>query len=379
MEEPWRILEFYSGIGAMRYSLIKAGVRGEVVEAFDINDRANDVYEHNFGHRPFQGNIQILTAADLDKYRAHGWLLSPPCQPYTRQGLKKHSADARASSFIKILDLMPHMLQPPLLLFVENVVGFEISDTHKQLMEVLARLGFVTQEYILSPLQFGIPYSRPRYFCLAKRKPLSFQNSLSDNKLLWTPPCRTSESTIITETSQHAVENKEELQTVCEPIRSFLEKESLYSHQQEFVGVASEFRSEDVLADRAALEEIDTIETNTSQHGEEVKGSIKKQSFLHEYVVPLSLIERWGNAMDIVYPESKRCCCFTKSYYRYVKGTGSLLATSEKSKLKPEENPEISSGKEMFLRFFTPREVANLHSLPEDFDFPGHIGLRQRF
>ena len=31
--------------------------------------------------------------------------------------------------------------------------------------------------------------------------------------------------------------------------------------------------------------------------------------------------------VDIVYPDSKRCCCFTKSYYRYVKGTGSLLAT----------------------------------------------------
>lgn len=25
-----------------------------MVEAFDINDRANDVYEHNFGHRPYQ-------------------------------------------------------------------------------------------------------------------------------------------------------------------------------------------------------------------------------------------------------------------------------------------------------------------------------------
>lgn len=48
---------------------------------------------------------------------------------------------------------------------------------------------------------------------------------------------------------------------------------------------------------------------------------------VHQYLVPVSLIERWGNAMDIVYPDSKRCCCFTKSYYRYVKGTGSLLAT----------------------------------------------------
>uniref|UniRef100_A0A453F1H2 tRNA (Cytosine-5-)-methyltransferase n=1 Tax=Aegilops tauschii subsp. strangulata TaxID=200361 RepID=A0A453F1H2_AEGTS len=167
---PWRVLEFYSGIGGMRYSLASSGVRAEVVEAFDINDVANDVYEHNFGHRPCQGNIQTLTAGDLDKYKAHAWLLSPPCQPYTRQGLQKHSADARAFSFIKILNLMQNMSFPPQMLFVENVVGFEVSDTHDQLLAVLSTLSFNTQEFILSPLQFGVPYSRPRYFCLFLQK-----------------------------------------------------------------------------------------------------------------------------------------------------------------------------------------------------------------
>lgn len=86
---PWRVLEFYSGIGGLRYSLLKAAVNATVVEAFDINDVANDVYQHNFAHRPFQGNIQTLTAADLDGYNADAWLLSPPCQPYTRQGLQR--------------------------------------------------------------------------------------------------------------------------------------------------------------------------------------------------------------------------------------------------------------------------------------------------
>jgi hypothetical protein len=33
---------------------MKASVNAEVVEAFDINDKANDVYQHNFGHRPYQ-------------------------------------------------------------------------------------------------------------------------------------------------------------------------------------------------------------------------------------------------------------------------------------------------------------------------------------
>lgn len=33
---------------------MKADVSAQVVEAFDINDKANDVYELNFGHRPHQ-------------------------------------------------------------------------------------------------------------------------------------------------------------------------------------------------------------------------------------------------------------------------------------------------------------------------------------
>lgn len=33
---------------------MRAGVNAEIVEAFDINDKANDVYQHNFGHRPYQ-------------------------------------------------------------------------------------------------------------------------------------------------------------------------------------------------------------------------------------------------------------------------------------------------------------------------------------
>jgi tRNA (cytosine38-C5)-methyltransferase len=42
-------------------------------------------------------------------------------------GLQKHSADARAFSFIKILNLMQNMNFPPQMLFVENVVGFEVG------------------------------------------------------------------------------------------------------------------------------------------------------------------------------------------------------------------------------------------------------------
>uniref|UniRef100_A0A0D9YBL9 Uncharacterized protein n=1 Tax=Oryza glumipatula TaxID=40148 RepID=A0A0D9YBL9_9ORYZ len=317
---PWKVLEFYSGIGGMRYSLAASGARAEVVEAFDINDVANDVYELNFGHRPYQGNIQTLTASDLDKYKAQAWLLSPPCQPYTRQGLQKHSADARAFSFIKILNLMKNMCFPPQMLFVENVVGFEVSDTHDQLIEVLSDLNFNTQEFILSPLQFGIPYSRPRYFCLAKREPVSFQNPSDNSKLLRTPTFLT----LVRAGHNRCNPDEDELELVCKPISDFLETRSL-----------------------------NVADQDSSVNGSD--GCTPSGIISQDYVVPLNLIERWGSAM------------------------GSLLATSNNLKRISKEDLEISSLKELGLRFFTPREVANLHSFPSSFHFPNHISLRQQY
>lgn len=41
-------------------------------------------------------------------------------------GLQKQSGDARAFSFLRILELIPHTSKPPQMLFVENVVGFEV-------------------------------------------------------------------------------------------------------------------------------------------------------------------------------------------------------------------------------------------------------------
>ncbi|XP_052204548.1 tRNA (cytosine(38)-C(5))-methyltransferase 2 [Diospyros lotus] len=354
-EGPWRVLEFYSGIGGMRYSLSRAGVDATVVEAFDINDVANDVYEHNFGHRPCQVNIQTLSAADMDSYGAHAWLISPPCQPYTRQGLKKGSADARASSFLKILELIPKTSQPPLMILVENVVGFETSDTHRIMIEILAGAAFFTQEFILSPMQFGVPYSRPRYFCLAKRKSLAFEKPLFNNQLLCSPNplLKNDRNNMVCECNQSQESFDQWLQT-CEPIENFLEFKDHNNHQGDM---------------QSCILHRMPVCTSTPESNEADKYD---SSSLSQYSVPLNLIERWGNAMDIVYPDSRRCCCFTKSYYRYVKGTGSLLAT-----IQPKTEDKASSLKEQGLRYFTPREVANLHSFPKDFSFPQHISLRQ--
>lgn len=58
------------------------------------------------------------------------------------------------------------MQQPPQWLMLENVVGFDHSDVHKLMVKALQDAGYHMQEFILSPLQYGIPYTRPRYVWL---------------------------------------------------------------------------------------------------------------------------------------------------------------------------------------------------------------------
>ena len=44
----------------MRYALLQAAPHARIVGAFEISDLANDVYEHNHGWRPWQGNIETV-------------------------------------------------------------------------------------------------------------------------------------------------------------------------------------------------------------------------------------------------------------------------------------------------------------------------------
>ena len=176
-----RAVEFYCGVGGLHYSLLRARPDAKVVAAFDINPNGNDVYEHNFGVRPSQKNIYGLPVASFDKLDAGLWLLSPPCQPFTRQGHRKDKDDGRSQSFLRLLrDVVPELDKPPTHVLVENVVGFETSETRADAIAVFHRLGYDTREFMLTPRMFGVPYSRPRYFLLAKKSAAAGGGGWSD-------------------------------------------------------------------------------------------------------------------------------------------------------------------------------------------------------
>lgn len=103
------------------------------------------------------------------------------------------------------------------------------------LISTLRSLNYSVVEFLLTPLQFGIPNSRHRYYLLARRTPFS-------------------------ETSGQILH--------CIPGVQDVEPDSLQSY-------------------------LDTTDNE-------------------QYLVADKTLEKWGRLFDIVFPFSRRTCCFTR-------------------------------------------------------------------
>lgn len=115
-----------------------------IIEAFDINPISNEVYLHNYGHKPCTKSLEGISAKDLDKFQADCWVMSPPCQPYTRtreQDSKRDQEDPRAKAFLRLITLLngDELKILPRYIALENVIGFENSICCQEFLQALAK------------------------------------------------------------------------------------------------------------------------------------------------------------------------------------------------------------------------------------------------
>lgn len=324
-ERKLKILEFYSGIGGMHYALKASGVAFEVLGAFDINTNANDVYKHNFPNvKIYQKNLEGITSEQLDKLDADCWTMSPPCQPYTRQGKQEASKDARAKSFLHLLDLLLKMKNTPMFLLLENVKGFEQSDTREMFVDVLKSKSYSFKEFLLTPTDFGIPNSRLRYYLVAKLRG-----------------------------DEHWA--------------LFPEKDTPIEYK-DFSGQFAELFS--TYGKKSIAEYLDD------------------NKVVEEYLLKPEILLRFYPIMDIVQCGCDCSCCFTKAYSKYIEGTGSILTKSSKQEceeiFKELENINVEGEKlelllKLQLQYFSPKEVARLLVFPITFTFPASTTLKQKY
>ena len=159
-------LELYCGIGGFSKASENLGI--VVKEACDQNDFAIETYNANFAHKATKYNLEKFQASQLDDIDFL-WM-SPPCQPYTRKGLKQELSDNRTDSFKTILQALSQ--NKPTHVGFENVEGFQNSEGRNLLVQTLQRLGYFVSETLLCPSQLGIPNRRMRYYLCASLKPL---------------------------------------------------------------------------------------------------------------------------------------------------------------------------------------------------------------
>lgn len=238
------------------------------ITAVEIHPIANLVHLTNFPtSKLLQRNISSLSVEECDDINADIWTMSPPCQPFTRQGLKKDVEDSRCNSFMHLMTVILHkMTNLPEYLFVENVKGFEESDARDVMVETISSLGYKFKEYLISPTDLGIPNSRLRYYMTASKSAKEGSSiSLGVPKII--DPCPECNKVI----SFNEVDEK----TPWNSLSDYLEFE---------VDPAYNLTEKDF---------------------------------------------KYLQVMDIVTGDSKKSCCFTKAYSHLYQGTGSVLRLSD--------------------------------------------------
>ncbi|KAF9242367.1 S-adenosyl-L-methionine-dependent methyltransferase [Melanogaster broomeanus] len=341
-----RVIEFYSGIGGFQLALRRSGILGAVtVAAYDWDQLACQVYAANFTPEiVHKTDISTLTPAHLAPMNADLWLLSPSCQPYTvLNPSAKGAADPRAQSFLHLMDnVLPNLASQnthPRHLLVENVAGFQDSSTRHHLVSTLERLGYITKEFCLNPLQFGIPNSRLRYYLLAKLSPLRF-TGLDAAK-----PAQ-----VLDHIPPHpATSSGSLLADVARPIRQYV----------------------NLTLDEEAVT---------------------------QFRIPDRVLKKWGRLFDIVLSSGTRSCCFTRGYTQLVERAGSILQTNEvldttqvfDSFLEAQSNGDENAVRvldPLGLRYFTPTELLRLFHFMDscettssfDFVWPPGVSLKSRY
>jgi tRNA (cytosine38-C5)-methyltransferase len=126
---------------------------------------------------------------------------------------------------------------------------------------------------------------------------------------------------------------------------------------------------------------------NTSNYPEipTIESYIEDTSNSEDHLLPDNILDKHFQVLDICTLESVNSMCFTKSYSRYLKGTGSVFCSMKRGELNEKiaeiqkSNDALSLKKALKLRYFSSNEVAKLMSFPPSFSFPESISEKQRY
>lgn len=158
-------IDLFAGLGGFRLALESLGSECVFSSEWDLN--AQDVYETNFGERPYGDITKIHESSVPD----HDILCAGfPCQAFSISGKKLGFEDSRGTLFFDVARIVKH--KRPKVVFLENVKNFASHDggnTLKVVRNTLEELGYTFSAKVLNAADYGVPQARERIYIVAIR------------------------------------------------------------------------------------------------------------------------------------------------------------------------------------------------------------------
>ncbi|KAA0944098.1 DNA (cytosine-5-)-methyltransferase [Sporosarcina sp. ANT_H38] len=162
-----KLLEIYGGIGAPRKGLINLGVDHKAIDYVEWKANRVKAYNALYDHLHKPQDVR-------------GWNLKPdilvhgsPCQDNSRSNANRKGAEegSRSELMLETIRIIKEMGEwRPKVVIWENVKGVldkNVMPIFNYYMQELSELGYTNSFDVLNAMDFGIPQSRERVFCIS--------------------------------------------------------------------------------------------------------------------------------------------------------------------------------------------------------------------
>lgn len=158
-----KFIDLFCGMGGLRLSL--PSDKTQCVFSSDINIHAQEIYEKNFGERPF-GDITKIKEYDIPE---HDLLIGGfPCQAFSIAGKGLGFEDTRGTLFFEIVRIIKHHMPSVVLLEnVNNLLKHDAGKTFSVIKNTFHELGYQFSFSVLNAREFGLPQNRERVAMVA--------------------------------------------------------------------------------------------------------------------------------------------------------------------------------------------------------------------
>ena len=168
-----KLIELFAGIGSQAQALKDAGIEFETVAISEIDKYAIQSYDLIHGSVKNLGDISTIDPFEIPNCDLLTY--SFPCQDISQAGAQAgadEGSGTRSSLLWECKKIISTKL--PKYLLMENVKNL-VGATHKQnfdkWLDYLTSLGYTNYWKVLNAVDYGVPQSRERVFCVSILKP----------------------------------------------------------------------------------------------------------------------------------------------------------------------------------------------------------------